>query len=158
MQSMAGARQSRAAQGLRRAQGADAGGCHLSTLLRARFSPFSKGGFCICHSVDPERTASQFHCTSKRPYELGGTILCSVARLPHSFVYSLTRSLIHPFPRSLTHHSFPHSLLHRPAISWGLRPGTVLAELAVHRSQGHFLSSGACIQVGDTEHLKGAIR
>ena len=73
MQSTAGTGQSKAAQGLRRPQVVDAGGCHLSTLLRARFSPFSKGGFCICHSVDTERTASQFHSTFKslsvRPYK-----------------------------------------------------------------------------------------
>lgn len=110
--------------------------------------PSQKGGFCVCHSVDPERTASQFHCTSKRPYEqespsLEGPSSVLSPRLPHSFVYSLTAHSFTPSPHSLTHHSFPHSLLHRPAYFLGPGcPGTVLAELAVHRSQGHFLSSG----------------
>lgn len=74
------------------------------------------------------------------------------------FIHSLVHSFIHSFLH-LHIHSFTHSFLHCTTISWGLLcPGTVLGELAIHRSQGHFLNSGACIQVGDTEHLKGAIR
>lgn len=80
----------------------------------------------------------------------------------HSFLHSFTRSFLHSFIPSLVHshiHSFTHSFLHRTTISWGLLcPGIVLGNLAIHRSQGHFLNSRACIQVGDTEHLKGAIR
>ena len=110
MQSMAGTRQSRAAQGLRQAWGVDAGGYHRSTLLRARLSPFSKGGFCVCRSVDTERTASRFQSAFKslsvRPYKqespsLEGSIVCSVTWLPRSFVHSFTRSLIHSFTAPL---------------------------------------------------------
>lgn len=131
MQSTAGARQSRAAQGLRRARGANAGGCHLSTLLRARFSPFSKGGLCVCHSVDPERTASQFHSTSKRPYEQESPSLEGSPSVlsPGCLIHLSTRSLAHSFIPSLAHPHIIHSLIH--SFTAPLFPGACVLALCL---------------------------